>query len=76
MMKSSNERGKDQTLAVYQGLDLQCKADNLRPDCCYGFQVQAVNDIGNSEWSPTINASTKRLPPNPPVQLAAVPEDR
>uniref|UniRef100_A0A8C5QJV7 Fibronectin type III domain containing 3B n=1 Tax=Leptobrachium leishanense TaxID=445787 RepID=A0A8C5QJV7_9ANUR len=40
--------------------------EDLQPETCYQFRVQAVNEIGAGPFSHTINVKTSQLPPLPP----------
>ncbi|XP_060939245.1 fibronectin type III domain containing 3Ba isoform X2 [Limanda limanda] len=54
----------EQTVAVETGTSHM--VTGLQPDTEYSVQIQAVNDIGSSPASPTLQARTRPLPPAPP----------
>nr|XP_019960608.1 PREDICTED: fibronectin type III domain-containing protein 3B-like [Paralichthys olivaceus] len=54
----------EQTIAVESGTSHL--VTGLQPDTEYSVQIQAVNAIGSSPASPTLQARTRPLPPAPP----------
>lgn len=59
---------------AYTGPDLSAALKQLQPAHRYLLRVRAINEIGASQWSPTLAAQTAAAAPCQPMRLSAAAE--
>jgi hypothetical protein len=66
ILECDDGTGNDQYSEVYRNRNKQFTISKLQSSTCYAIRLAACNEIGASEWSPVLRATTMGAPPPPP----------
>lgn len=67
ILECDDGSGNDRFSEAYRGRNKQFTISKLQSSTCYAIRLAACNEIGASEWSPVLKATTMGAPPPPPL---------
>uniref|UniRef100_A0A0P5L944 Fibronectin type III domain-containing protein 3B n=1 Tax=Daphnia magna TaxID=35525 RepID=A0A0P5L944_9CRUS len=67
ILECDDGSGNDRYSEAYRGRNKQFTISKLQSSTCYAIRLAACNEIGASEWSPVLKATTMGAPPPPPL---------